>query len=221
MPLRMRSKPDSRYPKLPLGALSLLLLLGTPLCKADSYYRWQDAQGNHHYGDTPADNAVNTQALQLTLQSPLYVVEKVIDGDTIRVKNGGKVRLLGINAPELAHRERHGQPLGVEAHQRLSELLSGKRIYLQFEQRRRDRFGRLLAHVTREDGTQINETLLREGFARALFLQPNMQNLQRYYGIEAEAQRENRGLWSLPEYRIRPATEAQECISASAACTAK
>jgi hypothetical protein len=57
MPLRMRSKLDSRYPKLPLGALSLLLLLGTPLCKADSYYRWQDAQGNHHYGDTPADNA--------------------------------------------------------------------------------------------------------------------------------------------------------------------
>lgn len=192
--------------------LPLFILLLSPGLAASEFYRWQDAQGQHHYADTPPENGHNTRTVELSLQSPLYVVEKVIDGDTISVRDAGRVRLLGINTPEVAHRERRAQPLGDEARQRLTELLAGKRVTLQFDQQRRDRFKRLLAHVTREDGTRINELLLQEGLARALFLQPNMLHLQRYYHIEAEAQQARRGIWSLPEYRLRPATHAQECM---------
>ena len=192
--------------------LTLLLALHCPGSNAESYYRWQDAQGNIHFGDTHPENAITPQLTELALQQPLYTVDKVIDGDTIVVRHGGKVRLLGINTPEIAHRDRAAEPLGNKAYQRLKQLLTGKKVYLEFDQQRRDRFKRLLAHVTLEDGTNLNELLLREGLARALFLQPNMQHLQHYYRVEAKAQEEKRGIWALPEFQIRPANKAGECI---------
>ncbi len=211
MPLRMRYKAVNCTPGRVLVFLALLLECATPLRAAENYYRWQDSEGNHHYSDTLPENAENSQTLQLTLQRPLYAVEKVIDGDTITVEGAGKVRLLGINTPEVANRTHRAEDLGDEAHQRLTKLLSGKRVTLLFDQQHRDRYDRLLAHVTREDGLKINELLLAEGLARALFLQPNMLYLQRYYGIEAEAREAGRGIWSLPEYRLRPASQAGEC----------
>ena len=69
----------------------------------------------------------------------LYAVEKVLDGDTIIVKGSGKVRLLGINTPEIAHRKRAAEPLGDRAQQRLRQLRRGKKVYLEFDQQRRDR----------------------------------------------------------------------------------
>jgi micrococcal nuclease len=136
----------------------------------------------------------------------------VIDGDTIVVRHGGKVRLLGINAPEIAHRTSTADPLGDKAHQQLQQLLEGQRVYLEFDQRRRDPYNRLLAHVTLEDGTGVNALLLREGLARALFLQPNMRHLQHYYQVEAEAQAARRGIWSRPEFQIRSSDKARACL---------
>jgi micrococcal nuclease len=210
MPLRTGTL-NTAYSRRAALCLLALLLSYCPCGSSETYYRWQDAQGNHHYSDARPADAIALQTLQLKSTQPLYEVEKVIDGDTIIVKNGGKVRLLGINAPEIAHYEQATEPYGQEAHRRLQELLSHKRVYLEFDQRRRDRYGRLLAHVTREDGTPVNAILLQEGLARALFLQPNMQHLQRYYAIESAAQRAKRGIWSLADYRVRPAQQATEC----------
>lgn len=191
--------------------LSLLLSTHSPLF-AEEAYRWQDPSGHTYYGDHLPENAQHAQALSLRYQPPLYEVNKVIDGDTIRVKNGGKVRLLGINAPEIEHRDRPAEPLGAEAHQRLSQLLQGRRVHLEFDQQRRDRFDRLLAHITTEDGIKVNELLLQEGLARTLFLQPNMRHLQRYYAAEAEAQGRGLGIWALPEFQLTASHKAEECI---------
>jgi endonuclease YncB( thermonuclease family) len=192
--------------------LALLLTLCGSSSNAENYYRWQDNRGSPHFGDNPPRNAVNPQQVALTRQQPLYVVEKVIDGDTIVVQHSGKVRLLGINTPEIAHRSHAAEPLGNEAHQRLRQLLAGKRVYLEFDQQRRDKYQRLLAHLRLEGGTNINEILLREGLARALFLQPNMKYLERYYQIESEAQETNRGIWSRPEFQIIPSKKAEQCL---------
>jgi|GEM_PF-443899 len=189
-----------------------LLLLTSLGGYAETVYRWQDSEGNRHYGDIPPESAQQISEIELAHTTALYVVEKVIDGDTIRVRDLGKVRLLGINAPEIAHRERAGEPFGEQAHQRLSELLGGRRVYLHFDSQRRDRFDRVLAYVMREDGLHVNELLLQEGLARALFLQPNMLQLENYYRIELGAQQAGRGIWSLREYQIRPAGQAGKCI---------
>lgn len=191
--------------------LALLLLLATS-AGANDYYRWQDEGGHTHYGDTPPPQASALQRIAPPLQSPLYQVEAVIDGDTIMLQHLGKIRLLGLNTPEVAHRDQAAQPFGDRARARLQQLLNGKKVYLEFDQQRRDRFQRLLAHVILEDGTSINELLLREGLARALFLQPNLRHLQRYYQIEAEGQAAKRGIWSLPEYQPRPAARAADCV---------
>lgn len=145
-------------------------------------------------------------------QSTLYRVIKISDGDTIIVERMGKIRLLGINTPEIARDDRRAEPLGDEAHKRLKNLLQGESVYLEFDQKRRDRFGRLLAHVYLDDGTSINETLLRDGLARALFLQPNMKHLRLYYEVEAEAQKLKKGIWSIKEYQLRPLEQAMQCI---------
>jgi endonuclease YncB( thermonuclease family) len=177
------------------------------------YYRWHDADGASHFGDSPPESALNPQQITTTLPPARYRMERVIDGDTIVVRGGGKVRLLGINAPEVAHRDRGAEPLGERAHQRLRELLQEKQVYLEFDQQRRDRYERLLAHVTLEDGTSVNELLLREGLARALFLQPNMRHLQRYFQAEAEARKARRGIWARPEFQVRPASRAKGCVN--------
>jgi endonuclease YncB( thermonuclease family) len=190
--------------------LSMLQLF--PATQAEEVFRWQDSHGQVHYGDEPPETALNTQTLNLSLPRATYYVEKVIDGDTIIVRGGGKVRLLGINAPEIAHRDRRGEPLGEEARKRLTALVEGKRVQLEFDQRRRDRFKRLLAHITLEDGTNVNELLLQEGLARALFLQPNMRYLNRYYDTEKLAQEGKQGIWSLSEFKIKPARKAKQCI---------
>lgn len=194
------------------GTLTLLLLLATTTAPAVELYRWYDSSGQPHFGDTPPTQADDAKRLTLAESRPLYVVERVIDGDTIIVRGGGKVRLLGINAPEVAHRKQRAEPLGDEARQRLTGLLDGKRVYLEFDAQRRDRYERLLAHVTLEDGRNINELLLREGLARALFLQPNMLYLQRYYRAEAGAMAGRRGIWSRPEFQIHSSTSAKACV---------
>lgn len=195
------------------------LLLGGWLANADNavgtnegYFRWHDADGANNFGDAPPKSALNPQHIATTLPPARYRVERVIDGDTITVRHGGKVRLLGINTPEIAHRDRGAEPLGERAHQRLRELLQEKQVYLEFDQQRRDRYERLLAHVTLEDGTSVNELLLREGLARALFLQPNMRHLQRYFQAEAEAREARRGIWARPEFQLRPATRVKGCV---------
>jgi len=188
------------------------LLVTNGTASAASYYQWQDEFGYPHYGDTPTPAAREPKLIELITQPPLYRVESVIDGDTIVVREGGKVRLLGINAPEVAHRDRAAEPLGDQARQRLQQLLTGKRVYLEFDQQRRDRYGRLLAHVKLEDGIEINALLLREGLARALFLQPNMRHLYDYYRAEGAAQGASLGIWSLPAFQPRPASKAATCI---------
>jgi endonuclease YncB( thermonuclease family) len=204
--------PKRPHTKRSILPLALLLLVCCSSASAENYYRWQDNRGSTYFGDVAPENAVNPQRVELNLQQPLYVVERVIDGDTIVVQHAGKVRLLGINTPEIAHRDRAEEPLGKEAHQRLKQLLDGNKVYLEFDQQRRDKYQRLLAHVRLEDDTNINELLLREGLARALFLQPNMKHLKRYYQVESKAQEKKRGLWARPEFQIRPANKAEECI---------
>lgn len=121
-------------------------------------------------------------------------VSYVYDGDTVRLGDGRKVRLIGINAPEVGHDGSTSEPLGDAARQALQGLLMGQaRIALRYEGERRDRYGRLLAHLYLSDQRTIQERLLEQGLAAAVAIAPNVANLDCY--LAAEARAGGRGIW--------------------------
>lgn len=92
----------------------------------------------------------------------------VIDGDTFYAEGIGKVRLLGVDAPEVGHGKGPDEPGGREAKNFLKQRLAGKWVSLDYDETRRDKYGRTLAYVTTEDGAVINEELLRRGLAEPI-----------------------------------------------------
>lgn len=126
-------------------------------------------------------------------------VERVVDGDTIRVRLDGRqetVRYIGVDTPET---KKPGTPVecfGKRASAENERLVEGERVRLEAGAEPRDRYGRLLAYVHREpDDVFVNERLLRGGFARTLTIAPNDRYEGRFRLAEARAQGARAGLW--------------------------
>jgi endonuclease YncB( thermonuclease family) len=146
-------------------------------------------------------------------------VREVIDGDTIVLRNGRKVRYLGINAPE------RGQPYAREATKANRRLVRGLPVRLEFDQVREDRNGRLLAYVyvmkcvVRGAGcgeeTLVNEQLLAIGMVHAFLLPPNTRHAERLLEAQQKAKTAGKGMWKtvrgpLKITRIEPKGDAKE-----------
>lgn len=118
---------------------------------------------------------------------------RVVDGDTLILRGGERVRLLGIDAPEL------GERYADEAKWALYEWVMRRTILLEFDVRERDVYGRLLAHiyVETDDGewVLVNEELVRQGWARLLFIPPNGLYRTTFETALQEAQLQRRGIW--------------------------
>ena len=127
-------------------------------------------------------------------------VAYVYDGDTVKLKDGRKLRFIGINSPEIGYDGAPSEPLAVEARQVLRDLLAGnKRLALRYETVRKDRYGRLLAHVFLADQRNLQRLLLRQGLAASVAVGRNLGNVDCY--LAAERQAGNRGIWSLPRFQ--------------------
>ena len=138
-----------------------------------------------------SDAADDTPATSATLMS-------VTDGDTIVVKLDGKrerVRLIGIDTPETANSPRGPQPFADEATKALERLLGRGRVELRFDAEERDHYGRLLAYVYAADGKFVNEALVRDGWARAIRVPPNVRHAKHFESLARAARRERRGMW--------------------------
>jgi endonuclease YncB( thermonuclease family) len=131
---------------------------------------------------------------------PTYKVRKVVDGDTLRLVDGRSVRLIGLNAPELARKGRSADPYAVAAHRRLTELVqaSGGRVGLRLGREPKDRYGRTLAHLYDGRGRNLEERLLAEGLALRIVIAPNAALSGCHAVAEREARRAGRGLWRRP-----------------------
>jgi len=117
-----------------------------------------------------------------------YFVSKVIDGDTVELSNGEKVRLLGINAPEI------NEPFGEEAKEFLSKMLEGKKVYLEEDFKVRDGYGRLLAFVFIDD-KNINLELVRNGLAHTFELNKISKYVKELREAEYLAMKNQLGIW--------------------------
>jgi micrococcal nuclease len=123
------------------------------------------------------------------------VVAHVVDGDTVVLANGQKVRLLGIDAPEM---EREGQPADFMAHKSkkfLAELVQGKRVRLEYDRLRYDRYGRTLAYLILPDGTNVSREMVLQGLAHVYTVPPNMRFREELLAAQREAISAPRGIW--------------------------
>lgn len=181
-------------------SLGLLLWTVTATAVPGDVYRWVDAEGRAHYADHPARGA--ERMVLAPHPQPAYRVRRVYDGDTLQLENGDKVRLLGINTPEIESPRKSGEPGGEEARLWLQNRLNGKSIRLEDDSEPRDHYGRRLAHVYADDGEHINVSLVRQGLAFVDIHPPNLRHTDRLLEAEREAWQAKRGLWQFPEYAV-------------------
>lgn len=137
-----------------------------------------------------------------------FYVSKAIDGDTIKLSNGDHIRLIGIDTPESRYNNKLVRDskrsrkdidsiikMGKEASSFTRKLVEGKKVRLEFDIVRYDKYGRLLAYVYLEDGTFVNARIMEEGYAQVMTIAPNVKHAQTFLKLEREAREKNKGLW--------------------------
>lgn len=116
------------------------------------------------------------------------IVDYVIDGDTVELRNKERVRLIGINTPEM------GQPYSAEAKNKLKELIEGKETVLEKDITDKDQYGRLLRYIWLGD-TLINLEMVKLGYANSYTYPPDVKYQNQIVAAEREAREKKIGLW--------------------------
>ena len=104
-----------------------------------------------------------------------HLCSRVVDGDTIIVNIDGKkerVRLIGVDTPETKHPKKPVEYYGKEASAFTKQMVEGKKVRLDHDQQRRDKYSRLLAYVYLEDGTFLNAEIIKQGYGFAYTRSP-------------------------------------------------
>lgn len=129
-----------------------------------------------------------------------YTVTRVVDGDTFWIDDGSreglKIRLIGVDAPEPRN---SGKKLkgyfGSESSGFLAQLLDGRKVRLEFDVSRFDRYGRTLAYVYLDDGTFVNADLVKKGYATVMTMPPNVRHADEFVKLAEKARKQKKGLW--------------------------
>ncbi len=127
--------------------------------------------------------------------SRLATVAYVIDGDTVILENNEKIRLIGINAPEKESRGKAAEPFSLEAKLALSKLVDDVEVKVIIRKEKYDRYGRTLAYLELQDGTDIQQVLIARGYAVVIAFPPNIENIDTYLKVESQARSRNAGIW--------------------------
>lgn len=128
-------------------------------------------------------------------------ITRVVDGDTVVTEEGEKIRIIGINTPEIGKRT---EPYGAEAKKYAEEMLLDRKVYLEADVSDRDQYGRLLRHVWLKNPERGNfeednygAVALRNGYAQVYTFPPDVKYEKKFLKLSREARREERGLWGI------------------------
>ena len=141
----------------------------------------------------PATTPENYQQ-ELNKNRQSVKVTRVIDGDTVEIEGGQKVRYIGIDTPETVHPDMKVQCFGKEASNKNKELVEGKMVELEKDVSETDKYGRLLRYVYIGQ-IFVNDYLVRQGYAHASSYPPDIKYQGQLQEAEKEARDNNRGLW--------------------------
>lgn len=150
------------------------------------------------YAESSTSTFLNKNNCRLNQAHETVRVSHVYDGDTIKLKDGRKLRLIGINTSERGRDDETDQPFYQAAKSRLQQIIKQNRSIIKIVtgKQKRDRHKRLLAHVFSPDGTNITATLLNEGLGFSIVIPPNLQFLNCYQNVEQVAEKLKRGIWA-------------------------
>lgn len=147
---------------------------------------------------TPEKTIIPSSAVQSTVGEKVMVAA-VIDGDTIELEGGQKVRLIGIDTPETVDPRRPVGCFGKEASSKTKELLYKREIILEKDVTDADKYQRLLRYIYLpvENGQMlfINDYLVREGFAKVYTFPPDVKYTKQLIEAERQARENKKGLW--------------------------
>ena len=144
--------------------------------------------------DEQITNSQPTSTSEIVDSDDGVLVSKVIDGDTIEIEGGMKVRYIGIDTPETSHPTKGVQCFGRQATERNRQLVEGKKVILEKDISETDKYGRLLRYIWIGDQL-VNEILVKEGFAFSSSYPPDIKYQEKFRQAEIQARESNKGLW--------------------------
>ncbi len=174
-----------------------------PALSDEQVYQWQE-NDKTFFSDHPHANA---KIFPIKIGYSFYNVKRVLDGDTLQLDNDTRIRLLGLNTPEVGGRYKTTEPGGEQAKQWLKQQLQGQRVRLETDMERQDKYQRSLAHVFTETGRHINLELVRNGLATVNIYPPNLKYVNDLTQAEQLAEKQHLGLWNEPAYAIKPVAQ--------------
>ncbi len=156
-----------------------------------------------------SEDGIVTIPLGKTYNYSNVYVKRAVDGDTLVLATGERVRLIGIDTPEMhesskLHRDSQKTnqdiktiiKLGTLAYEFTKKLVEGKRVNLEFDIEKQDKYNRLLAYVYLKDGTFVNAEIVRQGYASIMSIPPNVKYADLFLKLSQEARENKRGLWA-------------------------
>ena len=147
---------------------------------------------------TPTPDPPAPTAVSVPTRNPdgnTATVSRVIDGDTIEITGGIRVRYIGIDTPETIDPRKPVQCFGKEAAEENNRLVLGKTMTLEKDISETDRYGRLLRYVY-VNGIMVNDYMVRNGFASAVSYPPDIKHQEQLREAQRQARENAKGLWS-------------------------
>lgn len=142
-----------------------------------------------------ATNTTKEVVSEKEIRDDLVKVIRVIDGDTIEIEGGERIRYIGIDTPETVDPRKPVQCFGVEASNKNKELVEGKMARLEKDITERDKYSRLLRYVWVGD-VFVNLELVKQGFAYSYSYPPDIKYQDLFVKAQQEAREAKRGLWN-------------------------
>ena len=190
--------------KIILISMIFTLLLSTAGCSSEKAV----ASGNKQNTITNSQKSENKSQEKTVELSKFNLKEakisRVVDGDTVELSDGNKVRLIGVNTPESTTRT---EPYGKEASNYTKNQLTGKTVYLEKDVSETDQYGRLLRYVWMDIPREISDSeiknkmfnaiLVENGYAEVSTYPPDVKYKEYFTKYNAEARTGNKGLWSI------------------------
>jgi micrococcal nuclease len=187
------------HPKDRLLRLLLILLMGCSILACADVYQWQDTKGNRHYTDRVREDS---KKLPIKPGYGYFKIDKVYDGDTVKLEDGRKIRFLGINTPEVQHRNQATQAGGEAAKNWVTSKLKNQKVRLVMDVEPTDKYKRTLAHLITENKEHINVTLVEMGLAAVNIYPPNLLYVDELVAAGQRAEHAKRGIWQQAEYAV-------------------
>ena len=167
----------------------------------------------------------STQSHESNSNNNSYLVTRVIDGDTIEIEGGQRIRYIGIDTPETVDPNRPAGCYGQEASDKNKALVLNKRVKLEKDVSETDKYGRLLRYVYVDD-IMVNDYLVRQGFANASSYPPDIKYQEQFLQAQQEAVANSLGLWGTCQLnktttQANPTPPTTQATQNSGSCTIK